>query len=112
MSLFIHGDSVVLADDIIWTARLYCIVIPTFAISRLCSSVMQVLRRSRESARMNLISVAIRIVLLFIPLMLGDSSYTAISFVIAIGYIVESVIKVSFTLYFYSHMDFEHRIAV
>lgn len=111
MGLFIHGDTTEYTDIIVWTARLYAMIIPIYAVSRLCSPVMQVLKKSLLSARINLISVSIRIVLLFVPPLIGDTSYYAYAIAIAAGYIAELILKVGATGYSYSHMDFKGKVA-
>jgi len=111
MSIFIHGDTEQYRDMIVWTARLYCVIMPFYAISRLSSQIMQVLKKSRMSARINLVSVAGRIVILLVPVVLGITGYDEISIAIAAGYLFDAIIKIVFTIYYQRTMDFDNIVS-
>lgn len=76
------------------------------------SYIMQVIRRPREVATINLFTVSLRAAILFVPFLLGMTNFQPWAWAIVIGHLAEFLIKVATTLYFYRTTDFNTKIAV
>lgn len=75
------------------------------------SYIMQVIRRPKEVASVNFLTGSIRMAVMFIPFLSGSTDFESWAWAVVIGYVVEFLIKVATTLYFYRTTDFHTKIA-
>ncbi len=105
MSFFINPKTEEYRDIIIWATKMYSLLMPLYAMTKVSSYLLQVIRKSKLSAMASLIIGFVKAFCYCLPLILCMYSVDAVVWSVLAAYSTAGVIMIGITYYQYKKFD-------